>query len=66
MPQHQGQLGIGQLAVCHVEIRATHAARRYPEQYLARAGLGVRHGSLAKRRAGLVQQHGAHGEKLDG
>jgi hypothetical protein len=58
--EDEGQLGVGQLAVDDVKVRAAHAAGRDAQQDLARPGLGK--GTLLQpQRAGRrLQDHGAH------
>ena len=54
------QLGVGELAVGHVEIGAAHAARRHAQQDLPRSGDGAGDGRRAQRPAGGVEHLGAH------
>ena len=59
--RHQGQLGLGEFAVDHVQIGAADPAGGNPDEQLAGAGLGPRQlrGTQLARRA--LQHHGPHG-----
>ena len=56
----QGQLGLGQLAVNDVKIRAADSAGAYFDQHLIRSGLRDRNIRRTKRLVGSVQHHCAH------
>src|SRR5207245_8036019 len=58
--EHEGQLGVRQLAIGNVEIGAAHPARPHLNEELARSRLRRLHERLAQRATGCLEQHGAH------
>jgi hypothetical protein len=60
MPGDQGKLGIGELAVDHVEVGAAHAAGVDAGEQLALSRARIVELRFAQRLAGLVQHHRVH------
>lgn len=58
-----GQRGIGQFAVDHVQIRAADSASGHGNAHLARSGLSLYPLRPCQRAAQLVQDHRLHGYK---
>ena len=65
MPRNDRQLGIGEVAVDHMQVGAANAARLDPNANLPRPRLEF--GPFLQREpiAGPPQDHGAHGARLD-
>ena len=57
----EGQFRLGQFAVDDMQVGAADPAGRHPDEDLAGRRFGTRHPAAGQRRAGGVEDHGAHG-----
>ena len=60
MAQDQGQFGVGQFPVHHVQVRAADPAGVDPDEHLLRTRLGRRHFPPFQGLPRLLQHHGPH------
>ena len=58
--QDEGQLGVGEFAVDHVQVGAAHSAGPDGDENLTGAGLGSRGVGSAQQAMRCVKQHGSH------
>jgi hypothetical protein len=60
VPQDQRELGLGEVAIHHVEVGAAHGAGAHRQEHLAGAGAGSVDRRLAQGSPYAVEQHRAH------